>query len=133
MHPSTAQATVGRPRPPVPPRADQASRSQQSSGGVGPAAPLAVRLVPVRLNPVATIAELACPGLASSSRTSGAAVDAWRTEYNADRPHQSLAMAFPIARFTPATGRALGLRVPASLAPADPPSQSPAPPVLVSR
>src|SRR5215470_1878192 len=48
------------------------------------------------------------------------AVDTWRTEYNADRPHQSLAMAFPAARFAPATGQALGLRVPASLAPADP-------------
>jgi transposase InsO family protein len=47
-----------------------------------------------------------------------AAVDAWRQEYNADRPHQSLAMAFPAARFAPATGQALGLRVPASLAPA---------------
>src|SRR6516162_636205 len=47
-----------------------------------------------------------------------AAVDAWRTEYNADRPHQSLGMAFPAARFAPATGQALGLRVPASLAPA---------------
>jgi transposase InsO family protein len=48
-----------------------------------------------------------------------AAVDAWRKEYNADRPHQSLAMAFPAARFAAATGQALGLRVPASLAPAD--------------
>ena len=47
-----------------------------------------------------------------------AAVDAWRKEYNADRPHQSLAMAFPAARFAPATGQVLGLRVPASLAPA---------------
>jgi len=49
-----------------------------------------------------------------------AAVDAWRTEYNADRPHQSLGMAFPAARFAPATGQAFGLRVPASLAPAEP-------------
>lgn len=32
-----------------------------------------------------------------------AAVDAWRQEYNADRPHQSLAMAFPATRFAPAT------------------------------
>ena len=47
-----------------------------------------------------------------------AAVDAWRKEYNADRPHQSLAMAFPAARFAAATGQGLGLRVPASLAPA---------------
>ncbi len=50
-----------------------------------------------------------------------AAVDAWRTEYNADRPHQSLAMAFPAARFAPATGQVLALSVPASLAPAGPP------------
>jgi transposase InsO family protein len=34
-----------------------------------------------------------------------AAIDAWRAEYNADRPHQSLGMAFPTARFAPATGR----------------------------
>ena len=32
-----------------------------------------------------------------------AAIDAWRQDYNADRPHQSLAMAFPAARFIPAT------------------------------
>jgi transposase InsO family protein len=44
-----------------------------------------------------------------------AAVDAWRQEYNADRPHQSLGMAFPAARFVPATGEVLGLRVPAEL------------------
>ena len=49
-----------------------------------------------------------------------AAVDAWRKEYNADRPHQSLAMAFPTARFVPADGQVLGLRVPAGLAPAGP-------------
>ena len=30
-----------------------------------------------------------------------AALDAWRQEYNTDRPHQSLAMAFPASRFTP--------------------------------
>jgi hypothetical protein len=44
-----------------------------------------------------------------------AAVDAWRAEYNADRPHQSLGMAFPSARFVPATGQMLGLGVPAEL------------------
>jgi len=49
-----------------------------------------------------------------------AAVDAWREEYNADRPHQSLAMAFPSARFAPATGQVLPLRVPAELAPPTP-------------
>ena len=46
-----------------------------------------------------------------------AAIDAWRQDYNADRPHQSLAMAFPTARFAPATGQVLPLRVPAELAP----------------
>ena len=45
-----------------------------------------------------------------------AAVDAWRKQYNTDRPHQSLAMAFPAARFTPASVDVLGLRVPAELA-----------------
>ena len=45
-----------------------------------------------------------------------AAVDAWRKEYNTDRPHQSLAMAFPAARFAPSPGDALGLRIPAELA-----------------
>ena len=43
-----------------------------------------------------------------------AALDAWRQEYNTDRPHQSLAMAFPASRFTPAVP-ALELRVPAQL------------------
>ena len=45
-----------------------------------------------------------------------AAVDAWRQEYNADRPHQSLNMAFPASRFKPATSEILGLRIPAELA-----------------
>jgi hypothetical protein len=56
-----------------------------------------------------------------------AAVDAWRQEYNADRPHQSLAMAFPAARFAPATGEVLGLRVPAELV-ASRPAAAPAAP-----
>ena len=43
-----------------------------------------------------------------------AALDAWRQEYNTDRPHQSLGMAFPASRFGPATS-ALELRVPAQL------------------
>jgi transposase InsO family protein len=42
-----------------------------------------------------------------------AALDAWRQDYNTDRPHQSLAMAFPASRFTPAAPGALDLRVPA--------------------
>ena len=43
-----------------------------------------------------------------------AALDAWHEEYNADRPHQSLGMAFPASRFTPADS-ALQLRIPAQL------------------
>jgi transposase InsO family protein len=43
-----------------------------------------------------------------------AALDAWREEYNADRPHQSLGMAFPASRFTPASS-SLELRIPAQL------------------
>jgi transposase InsO family protein len=43
-----------------------------------------------------------------------AALDAWRREYNGDRPHQSLGMAFPVSRFTPAES-SLGLRVPGQL------------------
>ena len=43
-----------------------------------------------------------------------AALDAWRQEYNTDRPHQSLAMAFPASRFTPASS-SLELRIPAQL------------------
>jgi transposase InsO family protein len=42
-----------------------------------------------------------------------AALDAWRQEYNTDRPHQSLDMAFPASRFAPAVSP-LPLRVPPS-------------------
>jgi transposase InsO family protein len=43
-----------------------------------------------------------------------AALDAWRQEYNPDRPHQSLGMVFPASRFSPAASE-LELRVPAQL------------------
>jgi transposase InsO family protein len=43
------------------------------------------------------------------------ALDAWREEYNTDRPHQSLDMAFPASRFAPAVSP-LPLRVPPQLA-----------------
>jgi len=42
------------------------------------------------------------------------ALDAWRSEYNTDRPHQSLGMAFPASRFVP-TSSPLELRIPAQL------------------
>jgi transposase InsO family protein len=43
-----------------------------------------------------------------------AALDAWRAEYNTNRPHQSLGMAFPASRFTRA-GSPLELCIPAQL------------------
>src|SRR6266702_2612612 len=48
-----------------------------------------------------------------------AALDAWRQEYNTDRPHQSLDMAFPASRFAPAVSP-LPLRVPPQLTGARP-------------
>ena len=53
-----------------------------------------------------------------------AAVDAWRKDYNAERPHQSLAMACPAARFSPAASEGLGLRIPGELARQSPPPSS---------
>jgi transposase InsO family protein len=41
-------------------------------------------------------------------------LDGWREEYNTDRPHQSLSMAFPASRFAPAVSP-LPLRVPPPL------------------
>jgi transposase InsO family protein len=59
------------------------------------------------------------------------ALDAWRAEYNTDRPHQSLGMAFPASRFTPADS-SVELRVPAQLTagtgqPKPPPAPGPLP------
>jgi hypothetical protein len=57
-----------------------------------------------------------------------AAVDAWRQEYNHDRPHQSLGMATPASRFRPVpaeAGEALSLWAPADLEPLASPSPVP--------
>jgi transposase InsO family protein len=53
-----------------------------------------------------------------------AAMDAWRQEYNTDRPHQSLGMAFPASRFTPAASP-LELRIPAQLTASTPQPKPP--------
>jgi transposase InsO family protein len=55
-----------------------------------------------------------------------AALEAWRAEYNTERPHQSLGMAFPASRFTPADSP-LELRLPAQLAAAIPRPEPPRP------
>jgi len=55
-----------------------------------------------------------------------AALDAWRQEYNTHRPHQSLGMAFPGSRFTPADS-SLELRIPAQLAVSTPRPKPPQP------
>ena len=68
-------------------------------------------------------------------QTAQAAVDAFRAEYNTNRPHQSLDMAFPADRFTPRPpDERLPLQLPATLtaaAPA-PPSTAPIEPALPS-
>ncbi len=54
---------------------------------------------------------LTTTGRSRASRTLQAGLNAWRHEYNTDRPHQSLNMAFPSARFEAASS-SLQLRVP---------------------
>jgi transposase InsO family protein len=49
-----------------------------------------------------------------------AAIDAWRQDYNADRPHQSLGMAFPTARFARPPARCCRCGCPPNLAHPDP-------------
>jgi integrase-like protein len=58
-----------------------------------------------------------------------AAVDAFRRHYNAERPHQSLGMAFPADRFRPDRGDGIALKLPPSLVSgADEPAAPSAPP-----
>jgi len=53
--------------------------------------------------------------------TAQAAIDAFRHEYNTDRPHQSLGMAFPATRFTPRPAdERLPLRLPSTVSAALP-------------
>jgi Integrase core domain len=63
-----------------------------------------------------------------------AAIDAFRHDYNTNRPHQALGMAFPSDRFRPAGDDGIPLRLPPSLAAAA--DQTPAPavpqPVLIT-
>jgi transposase InsO family protein len=47
-----------------------------------------------------------------------AAIDVFRRDYNTDRPHQGIGMAFPADRFRPNTTDGLPLKLPPSLAPA---------------
>jgi hypothetical protein len=58
-------------------------------------------------------------GVFADLEAAQAAVDAFRHEYNTDRPHQSLDMAFPADRFHPATGpdqRLMPVKLPGFLA-----------------
>ena len=68
-----------------------------------------------RLHQTLQLELLNAHGPFASIEDAQAAVDAWRKDYNTRRPHQSLAMAFPAARFTAAAGDTIGLRVPAEL------------------
>jgi transposase InsO family protein len=61
--------------------------------------------------------------------TAQAAIDAFREDYNTDRPHQSLDMAFPADRFRPADPGAVPVKLPASLAV---PTEPPAPPIPIA-
>ena len=69
-----------------------------------------------RLNQTLQLELLNVHGLFASIEDAQAALDAWRKQYNTARPHQSLAVSYPAARFTHAPGDTLGLRRPAELA-----------------
>jgi transposase InsO family protein len=59
-----------------------------------------------------------------------AAIDVFRHEYNTDRPHQSLDMAFPADRFRPTGPSPVPVKLPASLAVPAEPAPAPSAPVL---
>jgi transposase InsO family protein len=66
-------------------------------------------------------------------QTAQAAVDAFRAEYNTNRPHQSLDMAFPADRFVPRpAGERLPLRLPSVLTSAAPTPPATSAPSLVA-
>nr|WP_269215356.1 IS481 family transposase [Micromonospora vinacea] len=57
--------------------------------------------------------------------TAQAAITVFRHEYNTDRPHQSLDMAFPASRFRPAEPGVVPVKLPASVTtPVEPPAWS---------
>ncbi|WP_373688230.1 IS481 family transposase [Actinoplanes aureus] len=56
------------------------------------------------------------------------AIDEFRHQYNTDRPHQSLDMAFPVDRFRPEPGDGIALKLPPSLAAVVEETAPPAPP-----
>jgi Integrase core domain len=70
---------------------------------------------PDRLHQTLQLELLNVHGPFASVEDAQAVVDAWRKDYNTRRPHQSLNMAFPAARFTAPAADGLGLRIPAEL------------------
>jgi transposase InsO family protein len=62
-----------------------------------PRSPMTGKIEPLHQTPQQEL--LNVHGPFASIEDAQAAVDAWRKQYNSDRPHQSLAMAYPAARF----------------------------------
>jgi Integrase core domain len=90
-----------------------AGRTASPSGSPGPRPPTTTGKIE-RLHQSLQIELLDDHGRFDSIEALQAALDSWREEYNTDRPHQSLNMAFPVSRFAPADSP-LELRLPAQL------------------